>query len=468
MSDNPRRLPSRRSFLRSAGLTAVGSLAGLGALEWASRHPAAAARLLGGSIKVQHVGYTDGYISMPEGIEAIPPFFPDSNAPAPFNAYVFGIRDLTGMDDATMAAQKGHAQISAPILYCDEGKEFQIHLHNLGETQRPTGTPDNHTLHFHGFPNQIVYFDGVPDNSLAVPPGRELIYRYLPQDPGTYMYHCHVDDVEHVHLGLQGTVFVRPKMGPNFVYNDAATRFDRQFVIHLQELDIHAHFNDNHNQDTDWSEYKAAFRLMNGRAWPDTIEAHVDPLAGPLPDALERLRFQPNSSLIQAEAGEKVLIRISNLGFEEHSLMLPGIPLTRVGRDAKQQSLGRADYGALWDPATGYPSGSRGDITTISNRVDLGPGESRDLLFTAPAYDPSRGDPTIFGSPNVYPFYNRNANFVKPEAGQKLDGLGGQKTLIYIYPNSGTVARLAPQARPTGLFDPKTGEWTYASGTEDV
>jgi hypothetical protein len=468
VSDNPRRLPSRRSFLKSAGLTAVGSLAGLGALEWATRHPAAAARLLAGNIKVQHVGYTDGYISMPEGIEAIPPFFPDANAPAPFNAYVFGIRDLTGMDDPTMAAQKGHAQISAPILYCDEGKEFQIHLHNLGETQRPTGTPDNHTLHFHGFPNQIVYFDGVPDNSLAVPPGRELIYRYLPQDPGTYMYHCHVDDVEHVHLGLQGTVFVRPKMGPNFVYNDAATRFDRQFVIHLQELDIHAHFNDNHNQDTDWSEYKAAFRLMNGRAWPDTIAPHVDPMAGALSAELERLRFQPNSSLIQAEAGEKVLIRISNLGFEEHSLMLPGIALTRVGRDAKQQSAGRADYGAVWDPATGYPAGTRGDITTISNRVDLGPGESRDLLFTAPAYDASKGDSTIFGSPNVYVFYNRNANFVKPEAGQKLDGLGGQQTLIHIYPNSGTVARLAPQTRPTGLFDPKTGEWTYASGTEDV
>lgn len=476
MSDNPRRLPSRRSFLKSAGITTIGGLVGLGAIEWAGRRtPLAAVRLLVDKPKEMHVGYTDGFVSMPEGIEAVAPFYPDTNAPAPFTSYVFGIRDLTGMSAAQMSDQKGRAQISAPILFCDEGKEFQIHLHNLGEASRPVGQPDNHTLHFHGFPNQIVYFDGVPDNSLAVPPGRELIYKYLPQDPGTYMYHCHVDDVEHVHLGLQGVVFVRPKMGPNFAYNDPTTKFDRQFAIHLQELDNHAHFNDNHNQDTDWSEYKAAFRLMNGRAWPDTIEPHIDPMDTNLDPSLERLRFQPNSALIQAEEGETVLIRISNLGFEEHSLMLPGIPLKRVGRDAKPQAAGRPDYGAVWDPTIdtnplsqnygkpiGYPLGSRGDITTTSNRVDLGPGESRDLLFKAPKFN--AGGP----NPNIYPFFNRNDNFVKPEAGFKVDGLGGQQTLIQVYPAGGLGGPTNVQTRPTGLFDPKKGTWTYASGTENL
>ena len=471
MSVNPRRLSSRRSFLKATGITAIGGLVGLSALDMASRHPLVKSHLLGNAIKpkVQHVGYTDGYISMPEGIEAVPPFYPDINAPAPFTTYVFGIRDITGMTEAQMFAQKGHAQLSAPILFCDEGKEFQIHLHNLGETQRPTGTPDNHTLHFHGFPNQIVYFDGVPDNSLAVPPGRELIYRYLPQDPGTYMYHCHVDDVEHVHMGLQGMVFVRPKLGVNFAYNDPATHFDRQFAIHLEEIDNHAHWNDNHNQDTDWSEYKAAFRLMNGRGWPDTIEPHINPMDTSLDASLERLRYQPNSALIQAEAGETVLIRISNLGFEEHSLLLPGIPLTRVGRDAKPQTVNRPDYGAVWDPtlvngvAIGYPNGSRGDISTVSNRVDIGPGESRDLLFTAPAFSAARATGPASNSYNAYPFFNRNANYLKPEAGRP-DGLGGMQTEVHIYPKGG----LSPQPRPTALFDPATNTWTSASGTEDL
>ena len=486
MSFNTRRLTSRRTFLKSAGITAIGGLAGLGALEWASRKGPARVHLLDHKLRVMHVGYTDGYISMPEGIEAMPPFYPDINAPAPFTSYVFGIRDLTGMSEAQMANQKGKAQLSAPILFCDEGSEFQVHLHNLGETQRPTGQPDNHTLHFHGFPNQIVYFDGVPDNSLAVPPGRSLIYRYLPQDPGTYMYHCHVDDVEHVHLGLQGMVFVRPKLGANFAYDDPATRFDRQFAIHLGELDNHAHWNDNHNQDTDWSEFKAAFRLMNGRGWPDTIEPHIDPMDVKLDAKLQRLRYQPNSSLIQAEEGETVLIRLSNLGFEEHSLLLPGIPLTRVGRDAKPQGLNRPDYGAVWDPtvpngasvANGYPNGKRGNITTISNRVDLGPGESRDLLFTAPAYNPGRATGPIGNPRNVYPFFNRNANFVKSESVATSDGLGGMRTEVHIYPKHGledparAVDYVGPdgtkQPRPTGLFDPATTTWTYASGTEKL
>ena len=461
MSDNPRRLPSRRSFLKSAGVTAVGGLAGLGALKWVGRStPLPTARLAAVKPKVMHVGYTDGFISMPEGLEVLPPFFPDINAPAPFTTYTFGIRDLTGMTEAQMFNQKGKAQLSAPILFCDEGGEFQVHLHNLGETQRPTGTPDNHTLHFHGFPNQIVYFDGVPDNSLAVPPGRELIYRYLPQDPGTYMYHCHVDDVEHVHLGLQGMVFVRPKLGPKYAYNDPNTSFDRQFAIHLGELDNHAHWNDNHNQDTDWSEFKGSFQLMNGRGWPDTIEPHLDPMDPNIPARLERLRYQPNSALIQAEEGETILVRFSNLGFQEHSLLLPGIPMTRVGRDAKPQTVNRPNYGDIWVPPTGYPNGSRGDISTVSNRVDIGPGESRDLLFTAPKY---RGTAP---APQVYPFFDRNANYNKPEAGSTGDGFGAMQTQVHVYPKGG----LAPQLRPAALFDPTTNppSWSYASGTEDL
>ena len=197
-------------------MAAAGSAAGLGALEWMDRQAwLSSGRRLANVVrttKEMHVGFTDGWVSMPQGAEAIPPFWPDFGAPRPFNTYVFGIRDLTLLTEAQRADQRGHAQINAPILFADENQDFRIHLHNLGEVQRPVGQPDNHTIHFHGFPNQIVYFDGVPDNSLAATPGRELIYRYIPEDAGTYMYHCHVDDVEHVHMGLTGLVFVRPAL----------------------------------------------------------------------------------------------------------------------------------------------------------------------------------------------------------------------------------------------------------------
>ena len=51
----------------------------------------------------------------------------------------------------------------------------------------------------------------MPELSLAVPIGRDFTYFYRPHDAGTYMYHCHFEDVEHVQMGMTGMVFVRPK-----------------------------------------------------------------------------------------------------------------------------------------------------------------------------------------------------------------------------------------------------------------
>ena len=484
---DPRKPMSRRSFLKAATVLGVGAAGSLGALDIVSKSIARPkpARLLSSytGTKEQHVAFTDGWVSMPQEAGAVPPFFPDPGAPADRNAFVFGIRSLmkpndTGvrtdkwqpMTEAIMFAQKGHAQLSAPILFADQGTQFILHLHNLGEAFRPVGNPDNHTIHFHGFTNQIVYFDGVPDNSVAAAIGRELIYEYIPEDPGTYMYHCHIDDVEHVHMGLYGVIFIRSNdlsgpQGQRRAFNDPSTLplaaqsyYDREFAMIITEFDIHAHYNDAHNQDTDWTEYKAAFRLMNGRAYPDTIQPHFDPmlpnlLPSPLPPGPERLRFNPNSSLIQGNAGERILIRVANLGFEEHSLMLPGLPITVVGRDAKPLYANRPDYGV-----DGPVPGTRGDIQWTTNRVDLGPGESRDMIITLPSSPSS--------SPDRYPFYDRNYGFVNKNGTATGDGYGGMRTEVQVYPH----ATLPAQTRPAGVYVPNGGGWveTWAPGTEPL
>jgi hypothetical protein len=217
----------------------------------------------------------------------------------------------------------------------------------------------------------------------------------------------------------------------------------------LTEIDNHAHFNDRHSQDTDWSDYKPAFRLLNGRAWPDTIEPNIDPTDTNLAQHLHPLRYQPNSSLIQANEGDKVLLRLSNLGFEHHSMVLPGIEMRLVGRDAKPLTANRPDFGV--DPPV---PGSRGDISTLTYRADLGPGESRDLIFTAPKVP--------FGKTRLtYTFYDRNYGFAKGRPNARGDGFGGMRTEVHVYP-AGT---LPPQGKPNGLFNPTTGVWTWASGT---
>ena len=46
------------------------------------------------------------------------------------------------------------------------------------------------------------------------------------------------------------------------------------------------------------------------------------------------LGSQPNSSLIQCNGGDKVLLRFANLGYQQQSMQLEGIPMKMIGEDA--------------------------------------------------------------------------------------------------------------------------------------
>jgi FtsP/CotA-like multicopper oxidase with cupredoxin domain len=407
-------LLSRRNFLRAGVLGAAGA----GVVMYAGRQAPNAVAAPGftptKSVDV-HLAATDGWVSMPDSAPADPPYWPDPYAPAPYNMYVFGFRNVTGLSDAQVIGQKGRAQISAPVLAFDEGSEVKVGLTNLGLAQRPD-LIDGHTLHWHGFNNAIPIFDGVPEMSAAVPIGKTMIYYYRPTDPGTYMYHCHFEDVEHVQMGMTGLVYIRPKMnnGANrYVFNDPATRYDREFPIFLTENMPEGHYRDAHIQITDWAAYNSGFGLMNGRAWPDTIVTNpqttdsalgqnFDPLATyPAGSQGERLQFQPQTSLIHVNAGETVLLRIASLGSLVHTLTLDGVSMKVIGSDALQ--LKGAD-------------GT--DNSYVTNSIDCGPGESRDVLFTAP-------------DPGVYKLYDRDFYNL---SNQGSGGYGGMMTNIVVEP----------------------------------
>jgi FtsP/CotA-like multicopper oxidase with cupredoxin domain len=355
---------------------------------------------------------------MPSGAPADPPFFPDSLAPQGFNTYVFGFRDVTGMSASQVAAQRGKAQISAPMLAFDEGDDITITLTNLGLLIRPD-LFDGHTLHWHGFRNAIPLFDGVPELSLAVPVGRDLSYFYRPHDAGTYMYHCHFEDVEHVQMGMTGMVFIRPKQnlapvngdpaGTKYAYNDGdgSTRYDREFAFMVTELWSAAHYRDAHIQVSDWTDYAPSFWLLNGRGYPDTIAPNGDANS----TAAGRLQYQPISSLVTCNAGETVLLRMSNLGYQNHSLTVDNVDLQVVAKDASLLK-GR-------DGRTNY---------LMTNTVDIGPGESRDVLFHAPA-------------PGEYLLYDRNYAYLDNGGGP---GYGGMMTVIRV----GAAGTYGPQSLP--------------------
>jgi FtsP/CotA-like multicopper oxidase with cupredoxin domain len=377
----------------------------------------------------------DGFVSMPEGTANIDPYFPDTlGDPAGRTTYTFGFRNVTLLDQAQVLAQKFHTQISAPLFGVPAGSELWVGLTNLGLQIRPD-LVDSHTLHWHGFRNAVPFYDGVPETSISVPIGREFTYVFRPKDAGTYMYHCHFEDVEHVTMGMTGIVYVTPaEASPTnkVAYgahdgvgstNDPA--YDREYAIILTEIDSRAHWNDAHIQTTDWTDFHPEFWLMNGRAYPDTLEPNGTRLAtGELAhagDADHRLASQPHSSLIECAPGERVLLRMANLGFQNHTLCLPGLAMEVVGRDARYV----------------HPAARR-----TSDTVQLGPGESHDIIITAPPAD------------GVYPLYNRDLSRFTGSADHSDQWIGGQRTEIRV--TSGITAQLKPNGAPGEA--PWTGE----------
>lgn len=403
-----------------------------------------------------HLAATDGWVYFP-GVVAGEfnevgkvQYLPDPASPAGAalnvlrpNTYAFGFRNVTDFSEQNVRAQANKVQGSAPWLYAKAETDLRITLSNLGLIARPDLT-DGHTIHFHGFPNAIPVYDGVPELSVGVPIGDSFTYYYQPHDPGTYMYHCHFEDVEHISMGMTGVIFVQPAFFDRgvaakrsvfgFTENDvasAASRFDREFPMVLTEVWAQERWRDAHIQENDWSDYKPDFWAINGRVYPDTTYGNgggADEVSGDLiaPAGHPELQYQPLSALVTCNAGERVLIRLVNLGFQQQTMRADGITFSLVGRDAKY--LG---------PQTINPGA--GLQIRQTDAVDVGVGESYELIFTAPDFSGGQGNSGQ--GYDRYLFHNANlARLHNPGAA----GRGGQMTEIRVYPGTTVPLQTVP------------------------
>ena len=408
---------SRRDFLRAVGFGALGTVAagvvGSGLGRGLLSMPVARA-----ATKTLSLIATDGYASVPGR--------PDDPL------YIFGFRDVTGDPDQSVShlvsTYKGHTQTSAPTLDFLQNDDMKITLTNLGLIQRPDLT-DAHTIHWHGFDIPSPLNDGVPEVSVGVPIGKQLTYFYRPHREGTYMYHCHFEDVEHVQMGMTGIVFVRPLQdGTNiggftkFAYNDGdgSTGYNRHFAVLLNEFWSQFHDGDRDIQESRATDYNPEWFTLNGRCYPDTLRPNNDATFTTVNTTLgSNDMSQPNSSLIQVNSGERVLLRLANLGYRQHAMQLPGVPLHVIGQDASLLRNGSVDT-SYW-----------------TNTLYIGPGEARDVLFDAPAYNAARpsGSDTL-GNYNIYYFKNRDwrklSSLGQPDSG---GGPSGMMTEVRVYQN---------------------------------
>jgi len=310
----------------------------------------------------------DGFVSMADGTPM----------------YVFGFNDVTGIP-ADMIMDEGMlaANFSAPLITAKEGQQVYLSLTNVGMTMRPD-LFDPHTVHFHGFPNAAPVFDGEPFASIAIVMGSTLTYYYNIVFPGTYMYHCHVEAVEHMQMGMLGSLFMRPIQDDNaglkdlgiqpplnqpfegFAYNDGdgSTGYHVVYPLQIASFDPLFHAADEEIQPLAFAKMRDVYPMLNGRGYPDTI--NPNPLAPPiLPDGSTGKESQKISSLITATSGQKILLRISSLSTTSfHTLSALGIPMKVVGRDAR---LLRG------------PTGN--NLYYDTNSITLGGGQSADVIL---------------------------------------------------------------------------------------
>ena len=316
------------------------------------------------NIHCKHLTGGDGFITMADGRQM----------------YTFGFDDVTGMPQNNIVLNLAAANFVAPTLELKENEKFYLSLTNVGMVARPD-LFDPHSVHFHGFANQAPIFDGVPEPSFTINMGSTLTYFFNLTEPGTYMYHCHVEAAEHIQMGMQGNLFVKPaqdgtaktyngKPYTKFVYNDidGSTGYDKAAVLQLTAFDTATHEADIGIQPIPFNQMHTVYPMINGRGYPDTVN----------PGALPPTEFNPytlgttNTSqkvtslvtLDRTGEGTRLLLRLSNLGVADYyTVTALGLPMKVVGGGARQLR---------------GPTGT--DLYYDTNSVTLGGGESVEVM----------------------------------------------------------------------------------------
>jgi len=359
----------------------------------------------------KHLTAGDGFITMADGKLQ----------------YTFGFSDVTGvapgqvMTDGALAAN-----FPAPTIMLKQGQEFYLTLSNVGMVMRPD-LFDPHSVHFHGFPNAATIFDGVPEASVAINQGASFSYYYNIQEPGTFMYHCHVEATEHMQMGMLGNLYVMPAQNElpdgtllgihvhrnnvaqhdKYVYNDGdgSTYYDVEYPIQIGSFDSDFHDASMNVQPLPFANMKDKYAMLNGRGYPDTVNsAALTPPAdnGNKPSQLV-------SSLIAASSGQKILLRISNLNVTNfYTLTALGLPMRVVG--------GGAHILRGPDPDGNGPLQGK-DLYYDTASVTLGGGEAVDVIVD-----------TAGVAPGTYFLYTTNLNFLS----NNTEDFGGMMTEIVI------------------------------------
>ncbi len=202
-----------------------------------------------------------------------------------------------------------------PTIQANQGDRVRIVFDNH--------LPEPTAIHWHGFEIPIG-MDGVPGiNGNPIMPGARFVYEFTLDQEGTFFYHSHMAMQEMI--GMLGAFILHPKV-------PYKPHVDKDYVILLQEYQV---LPNNTVPNTMSMEYN--WLTFNGKA-------------------------SPASTPLIIKEGERVRVRMINLGMDHHPVHLHGFTFWETGREGARQPE------VLW---------ARG------NTVLVGVAQARDIEFVA-------------------------------------------------------------------------------------
>lgn len=278
---------------------------------------------------------TTGEVSVPGNLTPVP---------------IWGFVQKGTADDCSDVA--GTATLPNPVLEAAEGDTVTINVTNA-------------------LPDRTISFE-VPGLDFMAGPtdaatGETVSRTFAASAPGTYLYQSVGDAERQTAMGMYGALIVRPpdgSAGETYAYDDPASEYDVEATLVLSAVDPAF----NAAPDTfDMNDYHATAWLINGKAYPDTDS-------------------------IVAGAGQDVLLRYLNAGYDNTTMMLLGMHEHVIARDA-YELVNPVDADAETIPAGG----------------------TEDAIATVPA--------SSSGLPNGFPLYNRQLHLTNGEPGASPGGM---------------------------------------------
>lgn len=190
------------------------------------------------------------------------------------------------------------AKIPAKILYCNEGDSMVLNAKSISQK-------DHHTIHLHGL-DVDTRNDGDPATSFWLSHQQDTTYSFRAKHAGTYLYHCHVDDVVHVQMGMYGLIVVRSAGGIKTAWTGGPA-YNKDYKWLMSEIDSVWHYHipkhDTIADTTHIPKYVPNYFLINGECG---AEINND-----------------DSIKIKGAQGEKIFMRLANIGFLSNRVTFP-------------------------------------------------------------------------------------------------------------------------------------------------